>query len=97
MRYVIAKCGNGAVVIFYSYAGPPTTISEEQKRRATTRKSADINVAEGNTASVSEADFLGNSYNKHGLMQAVSINAKQAIGDADTIIVGSALQCGHRN
>ena len=62
--------------------------------------SANINVTEGNKASVCQADFLGNSYNKQRLikiiidhMQAVSINVKQAIGDADTMIVGTAMQC----
>ena len=80
---------------FDGYAGPPTTKSEEQKKRATTRMSAGINVAEGNKASVCQADFfLGNSYNKQWLikitierMQSVRIIVKQAIGDSDTMIV----------
>ena len=52
VRYVIAKYGNGAVVIFDGHAGPPTTKSEEQERRATTRMSANCLLLEVMKASV---------------------------------------------
>ena len=50
VRCIIAKYGNGAVVIFDGYAGPPITKSEEQKWRLTTRMSAYINEAEGDSS-----------------------------------------------
>ena len=71
----------------------------QKNRRVTIRMSANINVTKGTKTSVCQADFLGNSYNKQGLikiiiehMQAVSNNVKQAIGDADTMIVGTEVQ-----
>ena len=90
--------GRAATVIFDGYAGPPSTKSEEQKRRAAKCTSADIDVAGHIKTTVSQAAFLGNPYNKQGLinaliddLQAAGIVVKQAIGDADTLIVSTAL------
>ena len=81
------------------YAGLPSTKSEEQKRQAAKRISADIETAGHIKATVRQADFLGNPHNKQGLIKAVSeslqaagIDVKQAVGDSDTLILSTALR-----
>ena len=88
-----------ATVVFDGYAGPSSTKSEEQKQRATKRTSADMEIAGHIKATVCQADFLGNPHNKQGLIKAASeslhaacIDVKQAVSDADTLIVSIALR-----
>ena len=88
-----------ATVVFDGYAGPSSTKSEEQKQRAAKRTSADMERAGHIKATVCQADFLGNPHNKQGLIKAASeslhaacIDVKQAVSDADTLIVSIALR-----
>ena len=60
-----------ATVVFDGYA---VTKSEEQKRRAAKRMSADIKIAGHNKATVRQVDFLGNPHNKQELIKSSSEN-----------------------
>ena len=98
VSHVLTHYGLTATVVFDGYADFSSTKSEEQKRRAAKRKSADISVAGHIRATVCQADFLGNSHNKKGLinivrevLQATGVAVKKAVGDADTLIVSTAL------
>ena len=98
VRHILTHYGTSATVVFDGYAGPPSTKSEEQKRRSARRTSADIEVTAHTKTSVCQADFLGNPHNKQGLIKLVSeglhaagVTVKQAVGDADTVIVSTAL------
>ena len=90
-----------APVVFDSYAVLLSSKSDEQKRRAAKRMSADIEIAGSghNKATVRQADFLGNPHNKEGLIKAASespqaagINVKQAANGSDTLVVSTALR-----
>ena len=98
VSHVLAHYGLAATVVFDGYADLSSTKSEEQKRRAAKRKSADINVTGHIRATVCQADFLGNSHNKKGLInilcevfQDSGVAVKEAVSDADTLIVSTAL------
>ena len=78
---------------------PPSTKSEEQKRRAAKRTSADIEIGGHIKAAVCQADGFGYPHNKQGLIRAASeslhaagIDVKQAVSYADTLIVSTALR-----
>ena len=58
-----------APVVFDSYAVLLSSKSDEQKRRAAKRMSADIEIAGYIKGTVRQADFLGNPHSKQGLIR----------------------------
>ena len=99
--YIIKHYHEDATVVFDEYAGPPSTKSAEQTRRAKSCTSADIVIAPNLPITTNQAAFLGNNYNKVRLIDTLSlvltssgITVKQAEADADTLIVSTAFQMG---
>ena len=97
--YILSRYNSGVTVVFDGYAGPISTKSAEQKRRATRCTSADIVIAPSLPTTTSQNEFLGNGGNKTRLINALTpllenagIIVKQAVSDADTLIVETALQ-----
>ena len=77
---------------------PPSTKSEEQKRRGAKCTYADIKIVGHIKATVCRADFLGNPSNKILIkaasesLQAAGNDVKQVLSDSDTLIVSTALR-----
>ena len=97
--YILSRYNSGVTVVFVGYAGPISTKSAEQKRRATRCTSADIVIAPSLPTTTSQNEFLGNGGNKTRLIDALTpllenadIIVKHAVSDADTLIVETALQ-----
>ncbi|KAJ1519218.1 hypothetical protein ONE63_011176 [Megalurothrips usitatus] len=79
-----------------------STKSDEQRRRASKKTSRDLVVSLEKSTSTSQAEFLSNSCNKTqiiGLLsqrfKAAGFTVQQADGDADPLIVKTALQYLH--
>ena len=97
--YILSRYNSCVTVVFDGYAGPISTKSAEQKRRATRCTPADIVIAPSLPTTTSQNEFLGNGGNKTRLINALTpllenagIIVKQAVSDADTLIVETALQ-----
>jgi hypothetical protein len=96
VSYVLRHYGEKAVV-FDGY-DEPTTKEIEQARRSAKASSPDI-VCDLSTTSSSQAQFLGNKTNKGRFIKllsdsltSVNVTVYQAPGDADTLIVSTAVQ-----
>ena len=90
--YIIKHYHEGVTVVFDGDAGPPSTKSAEQNRRAKTCTSAYIVIAPNLPTTTTQAAFLGNNCNKARLIDTLSlvltssgITVKQAESDADTL------------
>lgn len=97
-RYVQRYFSSSACVIFDGYTQTMSTKAEEQRRRASKKKSRDLVVSAEKSTSTNQSDFLSNSHNKGELISMMSVQFRdagmvvhQADGDADTLIVSTAL------
>lgn len=102
--HIIWQYKETAVVIFDGYDGPLNTKCEEQKRRSSKKTSVDLKVIEGIPSCTTQEEFLGNSKNKVQLISMLrsklteaNVANHQAQGDADTLIVSTALHLARDN
>lgn len=98
-QYVLKHYSASATVLFDGYDETASTKGAEQKRRASRKYSNNIAFDSNTFVSISQADFLSNSHNKTRLitlltrsLREVGVTVHQAKGDADTLIVSTALQ-----
>ena len=97
MFFLHGHYGKNCSVVFDGYGDDNSTKRAEQKRRALTKTSVDINFHESTTITVQQEHFLANERNKTMLihllskkMAAAGIETAVATGDADSTIV----RCG---
>jgi len=97
-RYVVNHFGRNVTVVFDGYDSGPSTKDYEHTRRAA-KRAPDVAVELSMPSYSNQSAFLANEHNKKQLVAAVmnhlthaGISAIQATGDADTLIVRSALQ-----
>ena len=96
---MLRQYGKNCWVVFDGYSDSlPNTKSEEHRRRQSKAVSADVIFDESMTVNSTQANFLSNPRNKTRFIAALSvrladsgINVKQAPGDADTLIVNTAI------
>ena len=99
MNYVVSHYNQGrTIVIFHGYGDKQTSKSQEQRRRAAVKSSADINLILDAQTTTSQEAFLNNAQNKTALIGELTkalllrgIEVKQASGDADLVIALSAM------
>ncbi len=104
--YVVNHFQSSSTVIFDGYGGTSSTKSMEQNRRSAKTCSADIMFTSSMHTTTTQGEFLGNKANKSRLIDAITIKlhqagvtVKQAVADADTLIVTTALdkaKCGSK-
>ncbi|KAK3933066.1 Hydrogenase transcriptional regulatory protein HupR1 [Frankliniella fusca] len=101
--YVSEHWGTGVTVVFDGYSDRPSTKSEEQQRRAARASCIDVNIHPEITTSIPQQKFLSNNRNKVQLisllterLQGNGVEVVQADGDADTVIVQTALAVARR-
>ena len=94
--HVIQKYGESSVLVCDGYEGPPSTKSQEHMRRSLKNSSPDIFFSEITPVMTPQQNFLANSKNKSCLIRSIKalgeLDISQAISDADTLIVSTALE-----
>ena len=99
VNYVVRHYNQGrTIVIFDGHGDRQTTKSQEQRRRAAVKSSADINLILDAQTTTSQEAFLNNAQNKTALIGELTkalvlrgVEVKQASGDADLVIALSAM------
>ena len=99
VRYVLNKYGRNVSVVFDGYRFGPSTKDHEHVRRSSLKMSATVTVSCNIEAHVNPQAFLANTANKDAFIvlliesfQANGLIVTQASGDADTLVVNTALQ-----
>ncbi len=86
--YILSRYNSVVTVVFDGYAGPISTKSAEQKRRAKRGTFADIAIARCLPTTASQMRLIKALT---PVLQNAGIVVKQAVSDADTLIVETAL------
>ena len=86
-----------STIVFDGYREEPSPKDQENARRAN-QKCHNFSISNDTILTVSQQSFLANSNNKTGLIRLLMLQleedghtVKQAVSDADTMIVGTAL------
>ena len=97
ISFIDSKYGK-SMIVFYGYAGLPSTKDHEHSRRGS-MVSPDFKIREETILTVSQQSFLTNSNNKNSLLKLLiprllseGHTVKQAEADADTMIVKTVLE-----
>uniref|UniRef100_A0A1B0CSS6 Uncharacterized protein n=1 Tax=Lutzomyia longipalpis TaxID=7200 RepID=A0A1B0CSS6_LUTLO len=98
VEYVKHHYGEDSIVIFDGYNDSQSTKYVEQQRRSTKKSSSNITVKSDYLVTTTKENFLGNIQNKAALilmlathMQKAGICVLQSFGDADVLIVKTAI------
>lgn len=103
VRYVMTLYNDGrTIVVLDGYGEEQKTKSLEQRRRASVKSSADINMILDAQTTTSQDEFLNNMYNNDALISeltwallAKGIQVRQSSGDADVDIIVSATEAAN--
>ena len=98
-QYVLRKYGNQTVVVFDGYDNQPSTKSMTHQRRSAGKTSATVTFSDGMKVTLKKDAFLSNTENKkrfitmlRRFLQEVGCHTIQAEGDADVLIVKTAVE-----
>lgn len=104
VSYVLRHYGTCCTVVFDGYDERNNTKAEEHRRRAAKSVSVDIMFDEAMEATIPQEKFLGNPRNKTRFIEGLTIRfrragicVKQAVSDADVLIVNSAIELSREN
>lgn len=100
ITYVRKHYGSNSVIVFDGYSvNTGNTKQAEQQRRGLTHTCADVHFDENMTATVAQEKFLANSKNKERLITMLAEKmtnegymTKQAVDDADSLIIQTAIE-----
>ncbi|KAJ8889237.1 hypothetical protein PR048_008735 [Dryococelus australis] len=99
LQYVVRHYSASAIVVFDGYDDVLSTKREERKRCSLRKTCSNKSFDSSTIITVSQADFLSNGHNKARLISMLSqelnharLKVHQAVADADTLIVRTALQ-----
>ena len=103
IKYILKHFGAKVIVVFDGYHGPSTK-DTTHLRRSKGRKSSLFKVSLKNKLTVQKEIFLLNQHNKQGFLNILgqeltkaNITVKHVIGDADLLIVQTALDIAKEN
>jgi hypothetical protein len=98
VSYLLSNYGESSIVVFDGYDNGPSIKDHEHLRR-NVKMSPEIVVEESKPAFRDQSAFLANSVNKRSLvlllrdrMETSNFTVLEAVGDADTLIVETALR-----
>ena len=99
MQYITKKYGTEALVVFDGYSDEPSTKDTAHIRRKMGTVGKTVKFASDKTLDMKKDMFLANSSNKQRLinmmsekMNASGIKTCQALGDADVLIITTAVR-----
>lgn len=104
VSYVLRHYGASCTVVFDGYDETNNTKAEEHRRRAAKFVSVDILFDDAMEVTTGQEKFLRNPRNKTRFIECLTIRfrragiyVKQAVSDADVLIVNSAIELSHQD
>ena len=98
LKYIAKYYAKDTIIVFDGYSGVPSTKDQEHQRRFTTT-TATVLITSDAPVHRNQTAFLANSANKSGFINFLTTHlqmngyaVRQSAGDADTLIVATALE-----